>query len=467
MKIKNWTTIRIKETLRFEVSYIAVAVFGLSFLTVGIIWSPTLSYWWDEFSLIQAHQKGALGFLDGHMGHFFPLGRAVLWLETVVFGDFYFLLVVFNGLILLTTVLMLQRQLFGRGSGENNPILSTAAGCLIMSLSLTSTGMWYDLQWGMQICWFLAVLFGVWASTVVLHNTQSYIRFYSLIFLSWLSLGSTSIAIFFLVSGLSLRRNNFNRKHTLIYLLVSIALTFLSSRLALFFEPIDKTALGWPTNFSVIFEETWEVSRWSMATAITWLATPVLFFLPTDAANYITVGTYVYNNSIVFAILLFLICLLIFTLHIKRTNRDESVGITAGFFLVGTVVASSLIVVSRIDNTQSFLHTRYAPLLQTLSMLFWFTIVLLLANSRIFLAVALRRVVLLALFSTVLFALWNSKETIESASEDGRISYTELQLEELRKCQKGQSIIVHPSIQPALSSEEMCKIAKTIRGLTE
>ena len=467
MKIINQTSIRVKESLRFELSYVTVALFGLSFLMLGVLWSPTLSYWWDEFSLIQAHRKGALGFLDGHMGHFFPLGRAVLWLETAIFGDLYFLLVVSNGLILLTTVLILQRQLFGRGLGREHPILSAAAGCLIMSLSFTSTGMWYDLQWGMQICWFLAVLFGVWASTVVLNNTQSYIKFYSLILLSWLSLGSTSIAIFFLVSGLSLRRNNFNRKHTLIYLLVSIVLTFFSSRLALFFEPIDKTALGWPTNVSVIFEQTGEVAKWSLATAVVWLATPILFFLPTDASNYVTVGTYVYNNSTVFAILLFLVCLLILTLHIKRSNRNESVGITAGFLLIGTVVASSLIVVSRIDNTQSFLHTRYAPLLQILSIMFWLTFLLLLTNSRNVLVIALSRVFLLALVSTVVFALWNSKQTIENASEDGRISYTELQLEELRKCQNEQSIVVHPNIQPALNSEEMCKIAKSIRGLTE
>jgi hypothetical protein len=468
MSINTYDNIHTGKTLRVDASDVAVAILGLGFLTLGVFWSPSLSYWWDEFSLIQAHQKGVAGVLDGHMGHFLPIGRTVLWLETLLFGSSYHLLILVNGLVLLSTVFLIRKQIFQPNHANTSPDLGAVVGLFMVASVFSSSGIWYDLQWGMQICWFLAVFFGVLASTVTLKSTRSYVRFYFFILLSWLSLGSTSIAIFFIVIPLSLQRNKLNVIHANVYFFISLFLTYMSSKLAFIFPPVDSRAAGWPTNFAVLFEQTWDIIRWTLATTITWLISPMSLFLPSQAISNLSVGTFIFRNSLIciFGFCLLFLLVLAAAIRMHDVQRQAAMGMCV--LLVGLVVSSLLIVVSRIGNTESFLHIRYAPILQIQSMLFYIFMLQLFWSKRLIFFRISGFILSFLLIATITVSVLKIRETVSTASELSRIRDTKAQLDELEKCAISvESVTVYPSIQPALSNNEICEISATVRGLVD
>jgi len=60
---------------------------GFAFVTAWL--SPRVTYYQDEWSLLQSQFRPFGGALVSHMGHFFPIGKLIYSLETVVFGANY------------------------------------------------------------------------------------------------------------------------------------------------------------------------------------------------------------------------------------------------------------------------------------------------------------------------------------------------------------------------------------------
>jgi len=125
--------------------------------TVFLIRIPELSYWWDEWTVLEsATDKPFYGLFVNHMGHFFPVGRLFLLLQVGLFGSHYIWLVITNFFLVVIICKKTLSILYQNGVlGKNQLFLFYP----LIALYLMSEGVQYDIQWGLQIAWLLSVLF--------------------------------------------------------------------------------------------------------------------------------------------------------------------------------------------------------------------------------------------------------------------------------------------------------------------
>lgn len=161
-----------------------------------------LTFEWDEWTVLAGMASGPSWLLQEHIGHFFPLGRAVYWAETRLFGLDYGGYVLVNYALLLATSTILWR-VFTRLVGS-----SLLAGCLA-AMWVLAHGQYYNVIWALQIAWFLAMFF-----TAILLSRVTMIERplagpanITLMLLIWLSFGSTILAVpGFVLAGRALAR---------------------------------------------------------------------------------------------------------------------------------------------------------------------------------------------------------------------------------------------------------------------
>lgn len=426
-------------------------------------WSPKLSYWWDEFSLVQAHSSPYGGIFYSHMGHFFPIGRLAFYLEENIFGDMYLWMVCINIVIFYWALIIFQMPLL-RTNCVSTKMRILVNFLLAPSLFL-SIGIWYDLQWAMQICWFLSIFF---ASLAFLSLRLTRLRkqlFMCTFLLSWLSLSSNIIGVAFLVVALGFWSNTLKKIEALTVLGLSGILTLIGSRIAEMNPPIDPLAAGWPIDFQNVINNAWEILLIGSATLTTWLVTPLGIFLPSSEALFTAFGKevlehQVINLIVVAALFMGLLCRVL----IRKFETQSLASLT---FLVGMLMTALLVVASRFGNTQSYLHIRYAPIMQLLGVLFWVcTILTLEFSTKRFRRIFSRSLLFLFALTTAI-SFVRIESTIRDASYVGRRINTQLQLNELKSCDFSNTIAVYPEIQPSISSGTMCEIALTVRGLTD
>jgi hypothetical protein len=447
---------------RLKTLYLNPLMLGIV-IVLALIWTPKLSYWWDEFSLVQAHSAPNGGILYSHMGHFFPVGRLAFFLEESVFGASYSWMIYINIVVFFTSLMFFMQPLLGVNQGFESriPLLKFF---LAPSL-LLSIGIWYDLQWAMQICWFLSILFASLAfASLRLQKFRTSI-FTCLFLLSWLSLSSNIIGAAFLIVALGFWTSVLKKIEATIIVVVSGMLTLIGSRLALINPPIDPLAAGWPIDFQNIIANAWEILLLGSTTLTAWLVTPIGILLPSSESWFSEFGNTVFEYRIAnFVFILGIMICLFRRVLVQEFELKSLVPIT---ILIGMFMTTLLIVASRYGNTQSYLHIRYAPILQFLSVLFWVSTILTLKASSNRLALIFSHTLLFLFSLTTVISLFNIKNTIESASYVGRVTNTQLQLDQLKLCGSSREIFVYPEIQPSISGETMCKIATTVHGLTD
>jgi hypothetical protein len=429
----------------------------------ALIWTPKLSYWWDEFSLVQAHSAPNWGILHSHMGHFFPVGRLAFFLEESVFGASYSWMIYINIVVFFASLMFFIQPLL-----SVNQSIETSIPLLKFFLApslLLSVGIWYDLQWAMQICWFLSILFASLAfASLKLQKFRTPI-FTCLFLLSWLSLSSNIIGASFLIVALGFWTSVLRKIEATIIIFLSGILTLIGSRLALINPPIDPLAAGWPIDFQKIIDNAWEILLLGSTTLTAWLVTPIGILLPSSESWFSEFGNTVFEYR--FVNFVFILGLMIFFLRRVFVHEFELQSLVPITILVGMFLTTLLIVASRYGNTQSYLHIRYAPILQFLSALFWVSTIVSLKTSASRLSLIFAHTLLFLFSLTTVISLLNIKNTIESASYVGRVTNTQLQLDQLKLCKSTRDIFVYPEIQPSISGKTMCEIATEVHGLTD
>lgn len=168
----------------------------------------------------------------------------------------------------------------------------SAVNSFVLNFLLTpslflSIGIWYDIQWAMQICWFLSIFFATLAFASLSLTRFRIPIFIGAMLLSWLSLSSNIIGAAFLIIALGSWTGTLKKTEAILVLGLSSALTLAGSRLAEIIPPIDPLAAGWPIDFHNILNHALEILLLGSTTLTTWLVTPIGILLPTNEKYFL------------------------------------------------------------------------------------------------------------------------------------------------------------------------------------
>jgi len=447
-------TLRKINTVRHlgAVSFIA----GFAFVAAWL--SPRLSYYQDEWSLLQSQVRPLGGVLVSHMGHFFPIGKLVYWLETVVFGASYQGLIWVNAATHAAGVVLLLRYLVDDSGLRQSRLVQSA----VLSVLLTSASAMYSIQIGMQIMWLLDILFALALLRIVCIDQRMSGRVLFLTVLTIFTFTSTALTLLLLVASLIIHVGERLPRVSLSLTVFALIGGTTGSLLAGVWLPTDVNARGWPVEFGEALLGWRDVLRWTSALALTWLIAPLSIIGQSDRNYATTVGEFLSNQHIASAIawsVVILTMLIIF---------GRSHGTTAQrlrpFFVLGVTVFSALLtVLFRLNNTRDFLAIRYGPLFLLLASVYWAFVILQTHNDSLIRWI--QRGLGVLLVATALTGLLRFTSTIETASDLKRVRDTVTQIEELQKCGKSNGIAVLRTIQNSLTGPEMCDIAANVRGL--
>ena len=445
------------------------------FLTAGlfgslIAYTPLLSFWWDEFSLIQAHQKPFRGISDSHMGHFFPLGRLAFAIYVETFGSTYFPMILINGFICLVSITLIFYLICPETDRKRpaRPIFLIPVAGLIGSV-----GFLYDIQWAMQICWFLSIFFGATA-ICSLHLSRFRNLFFAIsILLSGLSLSSNIVGVVILVSAVGIWRKKLKPKQVICTITSGLCLFLTGYMLAKFAHPIDPNAYGSPVDFEKIFNEPMQVIKLTCVIAFSWLLSPISVSSTSSQSGFFSLGSWVSSISSLYLVVLFFVLFPLVFWSLKSHQKHKPISVL--LILFGIFIQAGFIVVSRLyfgqDESlqlQGLLHVRYAPIMQLLATLFWTFIFLSCLGSKrsLFTSFSTYSIASL-LIATVSFVVLNLPKAIATSSDIGRISHTKAQLDEFKRCGVPLDVVVIKSIQPSIRSSTMCEITSTVSGLND
>ena len=173
--------------------------FMVGVFVVFLIRIPELSYWWDEWTILEsATDQPLYGLFVNHMGHFFPLGRLFFLIQVELFGPHYIWLVITNFFLVIIICFKTFLILCQIGVLNKNQLFIFYP---LIALYLMSEGVQYDTQWGFQIAWLLSVLFALFTAHELLKPTVRLSKLFSFFLLTWLSLGSNLPLVVFLISA--------------------------------------------------------------------------------------------------------------------------------------------------------------------------------------------------------------------------------------------------------------------------
>lgn len=442
------------DTVRHASSACFIA--GFAFITAWL--SPRVSYYQDEWSLLQSQVRPLGGALVSHMGHFFPIGKLIYWLETVVFGANYRGLIWVNAATHAAGVVLLLRWFVDHSGLRQSRLIQLA----VISVLLTSAGAMYSIQWGIQIKWFLDIAFAVALLQIACADQRMSRWVLLLMSLTVFTFTSASLILLLLVASLVIHIGD-GLSRASVWLSVS-ALTggTAGSLLARVKLPTDVNAQGMPVELGEALLGWRDVLRWTSALALTWLTAPISIVGPTDRNYATTVGEFLSNQNIASAIAWSVVILMLFIIF-GRSHRTIAERLRP-FFLLGVILFSALLtVLFRFNNTRDFFAIRYGPGFLLLASVHWSLVILQPNNDR--LSRWIQRGLGVLLTATALTGLLRFTSTIETASDLERVRDTVTQIEELQKCGRSNDIVVLRTIQNSLTGPEMCEIASNVRGL--
>lgn len=392
-----------------------------------------------------------------------PVGRLAFAFYVSAFGDSYLVMILANALICATSLYMIFYIV--KGEDQTSFLGFILLICPVISL-LFSTGYIYDIQWAMQICWFLSVFFGATALIALQLNSYRFIFFALSITLSWLSLSSNIIGVAIFVTAIAIWKSNLKIRDGIFVIAICGCLFFTGFILARYFHPIDPNAYGIPVEFGVILDNWIEIVQLTGVIATTWLLSPLSINSTLSGKGFQNLGEHVYNHQDLNLFVLSIILILIFTWCIQSHNRNNPISLF--LLLLGIVVQSGIIVISRFGPLQNLLHVRYAPILQLLATLFWSIAVIncLRHKRRVFASVFVLPISFLV-FVTIGCVSMNARKLIEQSSDTGRVSQTSAQLDQFQYCSNPGRVYIFKEIQPSISSQEMCLIVASVSGLID
>lgn len=443
-----------------------VGIFGLL-----IAYTPPLSFWWDEFSLIQAHQKPFHGITDSHMGHFFPLGRLAFAFYVETFGSSYFPMILINAFICLVALILIffSIQTATLKKAPLRPIFLIPVATL-----MGSVGFLYDIQWAMQIAWFLSIFFGATA-ICSLHLLRFRNLFLAIsILLSWLSLSGNIVAVAIFVSAIGVWKKKLSTKHVFFTITGGFCLFLAGYILAKNAHPIDPNAYGYPVNFTNVFNNPMKVIELTCVIAVSWLLSPISVSSVSSQSGFLSLGSEVGSIPNLFlVVLLFVLFPLVFwslKSHLKHKPISMLLILLGIFIQAGFTVVARFVFYGQEESIQiqGLLHVRYAPVMQLLATLFWTFLFLACLSTRARLLTSICTYSIASLLlATLGLVLLSLPKSIANSSYIGRISYTTAQLDEFKKCVVPSEVTIFPDIQPSISSYTMCEITSTVSGLND
>jgi hypothetical protein len=235
---------------------LGVTVMVAAVSTFVMLRRTLLTFEWDEWTILIGAQSGLSWLLQEHLGHFFPLGRAVYALAFNTFGFDYRGYVWLNLLLLFVSSLILTLAV-------NRLIRNLPLACCLGAMYLAAHGQYVNVTWALQVVWMLEAVFTAWllfratdVNAPILSVTNL-----ALGMLVWLSFGSALIAVPFLVfAGRVLARrasataiDKADVTGFLIWVIVAFGLVFLGRAIADQFPPPHVGAHSLPMQF----EERW------------------------------------------------------------------------------------------------------------------------------------------------------------------------------------------------------------------
>lgn len=421
--------------------------------------SPQLSFFQDEWSLLQAQDGFLGGAFVSHMGHFFPIGRFTYWIETQTFGSWYGGFLAVNASIHATNVILMDRWIRKYSGLAHSLTVRVALGLAY----LTAISNVYSIQFGMQVKWHLSIFASLLLLNVVGRDRQLNLRVVLLVVLTALVFSSTAMTLLLLVAVLAIGGNeppSIRLSSALIFSAVGSGV--MGNLLARVWPPSDTNARGWTIEVGELLLSWQDVISWTSALALAWLVAPVSVVGLSHRAFISEVGEYLRDHTALAGILWLMLLVLLGA--VTRGGLGKLHFRVRPLLVLGAMVFSSfLTVVFRYNNTRDFLAVRYGPLLTLLSVFFWALLILHVSQSdfvRVIQRCLTFLVVLTAVVGVVRFV-----HTVQTASDESRISATKAQLIELSKCRATEDIFVDRSIQNSLTGEEMCEIAVSVRGL--
>jgi hypothetical protein len=158
------------------------AITGLFLQVVLFVrWSSKLTFYWDEWTILNslAYNDFTYWLLQKHMGHVFPLGKLVYGIEILWFKNHYVLYVFTNAALHTVNGYLLYRLL-----ARVAPFWIAVLSGLVYVVGFYNV---YDLVWGMQIIFFVAINLTLLAVTIYWHNEYNWHRH-----LSWLLLAAAT-----------------------------------------------------------------------------------------------------------------------------------------------------------------------------------------------------------------------------------------------------------------------------------
>jgi len=442
------------DTVRHASSACFIA--GFAFVTAWL--SPRLSYYQDEWSLLQSQVRPLGGALVSHMGHFFPIGKLIYWLETVVFGANYRGLIWVNAATHAAGVMLLL-QWFVNHSGLRQSRLIQLA---VVSVLLTSASAMYSIQIGMQIKWLLDIVFALALLKVVCIDQRISGRVLFLTVLTIFTFTSTALTLLLLVASLITHVGERLSRASLWLTVFALTGGITGSLLAGVWLPTDVNARGWPVEYGEALLGWRDVLRWTSALALTWLIAPLSIVGPSDRNYATTVGEFL-SNQYIASVIAWSVVILTLLIIFGRSHGTTAQRLRPFFVLGVTVFSALLTVLFRLNNTRDFFAIRYGPLFLLLASVYWAFVMLHPHKSSLIRWIQRGLGVLLT--ATALTGLLRFTSTIEAASDLERVRDTVTQIEELQKCGRSNDIVVLRTIQNSLTGPEMCEIASNVRGL--
>ena len=432
----------------------------LSMISLFVLRTPKLSYWWDEWTVLEsATNRPYWGLFTNHMGHFFPIGRLSFLLEVHLFRANYRFLLLINLVIALAicrqTVMALRRI-------ELDSIHARFTLFLLMGLYVSSSGVIYDAQWGFQIAWFLSVYFALVVCNQLLNPIISKVWVIAAFLLCWLSLSSNLLLSVCLITSFligapeSLR---IKRKLLIPTLALSgLILTLFGTIIASNNPPSDLSAVGFSLDPLFLFSNSLEIILLAIVMTTAWLLTPCLIVVTSGRFSFERFGDNLNAHRGVTVVLFFLLLLI----AVWAFFLSKGKGAFSRFplsLLLSVFCACGIIAAGRIGNFESYFHVRYAPVVGLMTVLFWISLIAIFRENALGAARLARISISTCLAVSCLFSLLVLPWTLSSTDFGRRAQDTDMWLIQLSKCQPQGNILVLRSIQPVMHGYQICNTA--------
>lgn len=353
-------------------------------------------------------------------------------------------------------------------SASINPIFLIPVATL-----MGSVGFLYDIQWAMQVAWFLSIFFG--ATAICSLHLLRYRNFFLAIsiLLSWLSLSSNIVAVVIFVSAVGVWKKKLSTKEVFFIITGGFCLFLTGYTLAKHAPPIDPNAFGHSVNLANVFDNPMRVIELTCIVAVSWLLSPISVSSVSSQSGFISLATEVASiPSLFLAVLFFVLFPLVFW---SLKSRLKHMPISILLILFGIFIQAGFTVVARFvfygqdeySQILGLLHVRYAPIMQLLATLFWIFLITALIQQKRVLSRVPAFVVSVLFLATTGWVLLNLPKSIAESSYSGRISKTNDQLNEFKNCSDPSSVDIYSEIQPSIPSALMCEITSSVSGLND